>query len=88
MRRCRVGWKIGPLVADDADRADLVFRALTARVEGEPCFLDAPEPNGDALALASRHGMTPAFETARMFRGPMPDTDLSRLFGVTSFELG
>lgn len=88
MRRCRVGWKIGPLVADDADRADLVFRGLTAHAGEEPVFLDVPEPNEDGLALASRYGMTPAFETARMYRGPMPDTDLSRLYGVTTFELG
>ncbi|MCW5941272.1 MAG: GNAT family N-acetyltransferase [Fimbriimonadaceae bacterium] len=88
MRRCRVGWKIGPLVADDPDIADRLFRGLACRAGQGPVYLDVPEPNEVGLALASRYGMTPAFETARMYRGPMPDTDLSRLFGVTTFELG
>jgi hypothetical protein len=32
--------------------------------------------------------MTPVFETARMYTGEPPAVDLSKLFGVTSFELG
>jgi hypothetical protein len=28
------------------------------------------------------------FETARMYKGPPPDEPLSRIFGVTTFELG
>jgi hypothetical protein len=32
--------------------------------------------------------MKPVFETARMYTGPAPDLPLSRLYGVTSFELG
>jgi hypothetical protein len=40
------------------------------------------------LALAERHGMVVAFETARMYTGKVPDLPLRRLFGVTTFELG
>ncbi len=41
-----------------------------------------------ALALAERHAMNVAFETARMYTGSPPALPLARLFGVTTFELG
>jgi hypothetical protein len=51
-------------------------------------FLDVPEPNQPALGLAARYGLTPAFETARMYRGAAPALPLDRIYGITSFELG
>lgn len=45
-------------------------------------------PNVKAVALAERHGLTPGFETARMYRGPAPDLPLDKTFGITTFELG
>jgi hypothetical protein len=83
-----VGFKIGPLFADHDDGADLLFNALTAGAEGRPVFLDCPEPNRSATDLATRHGLSPVFETARMYRGPAPDLPLSRIYGITTFELG
>lgn len=88
IRACRDGFKIGPLCADTEDGADLLFRALVSRVPDGPVFLDSPEPNGAACALASRYGLLPVFETARMYRGPAPALDLSRIYGITTFELG
>lgn len=88
VRPCREGSKIGPLFADRDDVADELFAALSARVGSGPIYLDVPEPNPAAVALAERHGMKPVFETARMYTGPVPDVDLRRVFGVTSFELG
>lgn len=88
VRRCRSGVKIGPLFADDASRADLLFRRLAASMPGVELALDTPEPNAEAVALALRYGLAPVFETARMYRGPAPDLPLPRLFGVTTFELG
>jgi hypothetical protein len=82
------GYKIGPLFADGESEADRLFVALAASAEGALVFLDCPEPNAAALALAARHGLTPAFETARMYRGSAPLLPLSRIFGITSFELG
>ncbi|ACA18617.1 GCN5-related N-acetyltransferase [Methylobacterium sp. 4-46] len=88
VRACREGFKIGPLFADAPHGADLLFRALVAQVQGAPIFLDGPEPNGQALDLAARHGLSPVFETARMYRGSAPDLPLSRIYGITTFELG
>ena len=87
VRPCLDGAKIGPLFADDATAADDLFRALAVSVAA-PIFLDAPEPNGAALALAERYGLAPCFETARMYAGRAPELPLQRLYGITTFELG
>ena len=88
-RICRTGFKIGPLFADNAEFADLLFKALIADLpEGSPVFLDAPEVNPEAIALAERYKLNMVFETARMYIGKFPELPMSRLFGITSFELG
>ena len=88
VRPCRQGHKIGPLFADTEAVAERLFVALTANIRGENVSLDVPEVNAAAVALARRHGLNPAFETARMYRGPAPSLALDRIFGITSFELG
>lgn len=88
VRRCRSGGKIGPLFAQTETDADTLFTALAGYAPGEPLFLDPPEPNAAAVALARRHGLEPVFETARMYRGPAPALPLNRVYGITSFELG
>lgn len=88
MRPCRVGHKIGPLFAADAAVAERLFVALASRAPGEPIFLDVPEINREALALAERHGMKEVFGCARMVLGPVPELPDAEIFGVTTFELG
>jgi len=89
LRPCRRGAKIGPLFAEDEAAARALFAALAARAPaGGPLFLDVPEPNAAATRLAQDAGMTPAFETARMYTGPTPPIPLPKLFGMTTFELG
>ena len=87
-RPCRVGVKIGPLFADDEATAEALFAGLAAWTGEQAIFLDVPEPNGAARRLAERHGLIPVFETARMYRGDVPDEPVERIFGVTTFELG
>jgi hypothetical protein len=88
LRPCRQGAKIGPFFAEDEAASRALFAALAARAPAGPLFLDVPEPNAAATRLAQEAGMTPAFETARMYTGPTPPIPLPKLFGVTSFELG
>ena len=66
LRPCRAGSKIGPLIADDRAAAETIFDALAAEAGDGPVYLDAPEPNVEALALVEDKGMEKAFETARM----------------------
>src|SRR6516165_4818487 len=87
IRPCRTGRKIGPLIADDRDAAEAVLAALVGPAGGQ-VFLDVPQPNGAAMALATAHGFAPVFETARMYCGPIRPVSLGRVYGVTTFELG
>ncbi len=87
IRPCRRGRKIGPLVGDDPDAVEAVFSALVGRENGE-VFLDVPQPNRAAVALAQSWGLNPVFTTARMYRGSIRPVALERIFGVTTFELG
>jgi ribosomal protein S18 acetylase RimI-like enzyme len=89
LRPCREGYKAGPLFADDPDVAEEMFAAMRAFAGGGvPLYLDVPEANQAAVALAERHGMHPVFETARMYNRQAPDLPLDKVFGVTTFELG
>jgi hypothetical protein len=89
LRPCREGYKIGPLFADDPAIAESLFQALKAAAgAGEKIYLDTPEVNLQAVALARRHSMKVAFETARMYTKGAPPLPMDRLYGVTTFELG
>jgi hypothetical protein len=88
IRPCRNGHKIGPLVADDRQGAEAVLTALIASAGGGEVFLDVVEPNREAVALARAFGLEPIFETARMYTGPVRPVALSRIYGITTFELG
>ena len=72
LRACREGFKIGPLFADDEETADRLFAGLIARAPGAPVFLDTPQANPGAVALAARYAMAPVFETARMVKNGAP----------------
>ena len=87
-RPCRVGVKIGPLFADDPATAERLYRGLAAWTGARELFLDVPEPNASGVALAERHGLTPVFETARMYAKGIPGEPIERIYGVTTFELG
>ena len=63
------------------------FQACS-RAPDAPVFLDSPEANPTAVAPAARYTMAPVFETARMHKNGVPEMQLARCFGVTTFELG
>ena len=88
IRRCGVGGKIGPLFADDTDVAESLYTALAAHLPGEPVYLDVPEINAFAMGLARRHEMREVFGMARMYLGSRPSLAESRIYGITTFELG
>lgn len=88
IRKCRRGYKIGPLFADDPDRAEAILLSLSSFLGDAVIYLDVPEKNARAKAIAEKLGMEKTFETARMYTGPDPEVDIDRVFGVTTFELG
>lgn len=89
IRRCVSGRKVGPLFAHSEQAAEALFRACCAEADpGEEVSLDVPETNRQAMMMAKSAGLSPVFETARMYRGSAPDLPWSKIYGVTSFELG
>jgi len=89
IRACRNGYKIGPLFADDQTVAFDLFLTLYRPLPfGNEVSLDTPQSNPEATHLAESLGLKPSFETARMYRGAIPDIQTERTYGVTTFELG
>lgn len=88
IRACREGAKIGPLFADDLDAARGLWHALAPCAGDGPVYLDVPENNAAAMALAAELGLAEVFGCARMYLGPPPLLSHERVFGVTTFELG
>ncbi|MGW7047743.1 GNAT family N-acetyltransferase [Streptomyces avermitilis] len=78
--------RVGPLFADSAEDARALFTALTA--DAGEIAVDIPETNTAAVALAREAGLTPSFETARMYTGPVRPFAADRVYGITSLELG
>lgn len=80
---------MGPLFADQSEIAEALFLALKAKTTiSDAVYLDVPETNSIAICLAEKYGMTPVFETARMYREEPLVFPSDRWFGVTTFELG
>ncbi len=88
IRRCFEGYKIGPLFANKPEVALALMSKLLAKTKGESVYLDVPVDNAQAIRLAEDCGLSPVFETARMYRGKAPESRLDRVFGVTTLELG
>jgi Acetyltransferase (GNAT) domain len=88
VRRRRQGCKIGPLFADGMKEAEGLFAALAGRCEAGELHVDVPETNGRFSGFLAKAGMSPSFETARMYKGQPPRIVPSGVFGITTLELG
>lgn len=88
LRQCHVGYKIGPLLANDPAAAETLLQGLLAAAPSASVFLDMPKPNTEAAALAQRHHMRPVAETSWMYTVKSPTVDLRRVFGMTTRGMG
>ncbi|MEO7223591.1 MAG: GNAT family N-acetyltransferase [Devosia sp.] len=88
MRRSIEGYKLGPLFARTPEIASSLLDALVAGTGGAQVSIDIPALNEPAVQLGRNRGLTPSFETARMYRGPAPTIPIGQVFGITSLELG
>lgn len=89
LRKCIDGYKIGPLFADNEIIAEELFLACcNAAAPGSTVFIDMPELNSVTKTWMDRYKLKLVFETARMYKNGTPTFPLSKVFGVTSFELG
>lgn len=89
IRACHESFRIDPVFADSAEIADNLLTALLAYApSNSPVFIDIPETNARALALAKRHTMPLVFEAARMYTQDAPNLDVNKIYGITTLELG
>jgi hypothetical protein len=88
IRPGRDALRIGPLFADTAEDARELLLALAGEAAGREVAIDIPGTNVAAVALAEEFGLTPSFDTARMYTGPVRPFAGERVYGVTTLELG
>ncbi len=87
MRQCVQGYKIGPLFANGGKAAKALLDCCLQHADAT-VFIDIPEINKTACALASAYQAEKVFACARMYRQGSPDIDMQRVFAITTFELG
>lgn len=88
MRKADAGYKICPLFADDIEVAEELYKTCLNAACDELVYLDIPEINKSAVELVKKFNAEYVFECARMFYGKPPEIELSKVFGITTFELG
>lgn len=87
LRQCIKGHKLAPLFAENVEVAEKLFLHL-ASLAPQEIYLDVPDPNNAGAALADKHGMNEVFACARIYTKRPEPIPLSKVYGVTSFELG
>ncbi len=91
IRRCLLkkglGWRIGPLIADNALYAEILLRSLLLRHSGE-ILIDSPGLNPLAERLMNKLGFEKVSYTVRMYKGDQPKISMSDIYGLACLELG
>lgn len=83
------GYKVAPLFADNEAIAEKIYKALCHSVgEKKPIYLDTAASNPLAAILAKRVGLEKTFDTLRMYKGQAPQVQDSKVFGLTTLEIG
>lgn len=88
LRDAQSASRVGPLFAADAEIAGALVSDLAKERGAASVAVDVPGVNERAGEWAREAGLTPTFETARMYTGPPPESDRAGMFGITSLELG
>ncbi len=81
------GWRIGPLLADSPQLAELLLSHLMDRHQGSILF-DSPGANPSVKPIMKRLGFTVVSETLRMYRGQQPPISMNEVYGLACLELG
>lgn len=88
LRQANIGFKIGPLFAEDAKVAEKLYQTCLSAVPGSLVYLDIPVSNRNAVELVKNHNASYVFECARMYYGKSPEIEMDKVYGITTFELG
>jgi len=87
LRRCRAGAKLGPVIAPDPASALRLMQHAAALAPDTALIVGVPEASTGFLRTLAAEGFTETFSTARMYRGPAPETGAS-LQAIATMELG
>lgn len=88
LRKVKVGYKIGPLFAENLQAAEALYERCLTAVEGEKIYLDIPLTNPLAIALTKKYQSLPVFACGRMYFGVAPSLPIQKIYGITTLELG
>ena len=88
VRKAFIGYKIGPLFANDYGIAEELYKACLSFANKEQVYLDIPLVNESANRLVDKFNATMVFECGRMYYGQPPILPVEKIFGITSYELG
>lgn len=88
MRKAALGYKIGPLFAENQQVAEALYKACLNEVPNELVYLDISSANKEAVELTKKFNTKFVFECARMYHGKAPSLPIHKIFGITTFELG
>ncbi|WP_300034028.1 GNAT family N-acetyltransferase [uncultured Roseobacter sp.] len=86
VRKCQNGAKIGPLVADNPDTARRLMTHAAGLFPGHT-VIDVPASSAELVRVCEDFGLSPGFDTARMYRGPF-SPPARTIYAVATLELG
>ena len=81
------GWRVGPLLADSPQLAELLLRKLVNKHNGS-VLIDVPGLNQLAPNLLFKLGFKEISSTLRMYKGFQPPIVMSEVYGLACLELG
>ncbi len=87
-RRCGLGTKIGPLHAGCEADAHALMASNPFADGDEPVFVDVQGKGSPLSQFLEELLFKPTFETARMYKGPPPEAELTRYQAIATMELG
>jgi hypothetical protein len=88
IRPLQVGYRVGPIFAENDVLAETLFSSLTSYAKGVTFNIDIPEVNKSALALMKKNNLQNIAKTARMYTKEFPDLPFDKIYALTSLALG
>lgn len=88
LRPAQTGFRIGPLYAENEAVAEALYQRCLSEAIGQPVCLDIPMCNDAAVSLVQKYDADFVFECARMYYGIPPQTNMNKVFGLNTFEIG
>lgn len=87
IRACQSGHKIGPIIAETLEDAEVLIRGVIQFANAQEVMIDVPDDCAPLMDFCRAQDMTVTFNTARMYRGAAPAPG-ALLRSIATMELG